>query len=68
MILHNLLVGTRHEDVPDEFLEDVEILSNRPIDDSEPLENNDELMQPILAHRHADTRRDQLMHYFNELQ
>ena len=65
VILHNLLVGTRH-DVPDEFLEDVELLSD--IDDCEPLENNDELMQPILAHRRADTRRDQLMHYFNELQ
>jgi hypothetical protein len=65
VILHNLLVGTRH-DVPHEFLQDVETLSD--IDNCEPLTHDDELMLPILTHRRADTRRDQLMHYFNELQ
>jgi hypothetical protein len=63
IILHNLLVGIR-DDVPDEWLHEIERLSD--IDECEPLEDDDELNQPVLENRRADTRRNQLMHYFNE--
>ena len=62
-ILHNLLVGIR-DDVPDELLHEIERLSD--IDECEPLEDDDELNQPVLENRQANTQRNQLMHYFNE--
>ena len=46
VILHNLLVGTRHN-VPDEFLVDIETLSE--IDECESLDHQGKLMRPIHA-------------------
>jgi hypothetical protein len=51
------------DDVPDDWLHEIERLSD--IDKCEPLEEDDELNQPVLENQRADTRCNQLMHYFN---
>jgi hypothetical protein len=61
IILHNLLVGIK-EDVPIEWMEDIEVLS-----DIDGCDSDDELNRAIPENQTPDTRRTQLMLYLNEL-